>query len=324
MCGVGVSATLWQGWHPDSDLAILSVMIENSYLQLPEFGRGKITRFAPSPTGYLHLGHAYSALLAWHGSGQNPAQFLLRIDDLDHTRSRPEYELAIFEELRFLGIEWEAAPRKQSNCLNRYQLYLDQLIETGLVYACFLSRRQIEDSLSAPHHPPRFAPSTRQLMTDEERTAKLAHGNHAVWRLDAERASQIAGSIYWTDSQGLTHLVNPAEFGDVIIGRRDIPASYHLSVVIDDADSDIELVVRGEDLRDSTPIHRLLQALLDLPSPHYHHHQLICDEQGRRLAKRHDAMSIRKMRETGMSRAQIINQIEQNLIANDTKIEKNT
>jgi len=302
----------------------MASMSDISFLHLPQSSIGQYTRFAPSPTGYLHLGHCYSALLAWYASGQNPERFQLRIDDLDYTRSRPEFEKAIIEDLQFLGISWAAPPRRQSEHLDRYQHYLDQLIAQDLVYACFLSRKQIEDSLSAPHHAPQFAPSTRSAIAESKRQERLAQGQPAVWRLDAMRASDYVGDIYWTDSWLTRHLVNPAEFGDVIIGRRDIPASYHLSVVIDDAECNIEQVVRGEDLHSSTPIHRLLQALLGLPTPVYHHHPLICDENGNRLAKRHDALSLRKMRDDGLSRRKIISQIEQKLMANDKKIEKNT
>ncbi len=160
-------------------------------------------------------------------------------------------------------------------------------------------------------------------MGDAEREDRLAQGEPAIWRLDAMRASELAGSIYWTDFSQHTHLVRPEEFGDVIIGRRDMPSSYHLSVVIDDADSHIGLVVRGEDLLGSTPIHRLLQAVLNLPSPIYYHHQLVRDSDGNRLAKRYDALSIRTLRQNGWSKDEIISHLAQILGSNDKKIEKN-
>jgi len=298
-------------------------MTDAPSLQFPDFGSGHITRFAPSPTGYLHLGHAYSALMAWQASACSAERFILRIDDLDYTRSRPEFEQALIEDLQFLGIRWAEMPRRQSEYLERYQQSLQQLIDTELVYACFLSRKEIEHSLSAPHHPPQFAPSTRHAMGDAEREDRLAQGEPAIWRLDAMRASELAGSIYWTDFSQHTHLVRPEEFGDVIIGRRDMPSSYHLSVVIDDADSHIGLVVRGEDLLGSTPIHRLLQAVLNLPSPIYYHHQLVRDSDGNRLAKRHDALSIRTLRQNGWSKDEIISHLAQILGSNDKKIEKN-
>ncbi len=153
----------------------------------------------------------------------------------------------------FWGISWAEVPRRQSQFLERYRQFLQQLIDRDIVYACFLSRKQIENSLSAPHHPPQFAPSTRQAMSETERQDRLEKGEQAIWRLDAMRASELAGRLYWTDFSQNSHLVRPEEFGDVIIGRRDMPGSYHLSVVIDDADSNIELVVRGEDLLGSTP-----------------------------------------------------------------------
>ncbi|MGB0207189.1 MAG: tRNA glutamyl-Q(34) synthetase GluQRS [Candidatus Puniceispirillaceae bacterium] len=305
-------------------MSILAFMIDASSLHFPDFGSGYLTRFAPSPTGYLHLGHAYSALMAWQAADRNPERFILRIDDLDDTRSRPEFEQALIDDLQFLGISWAEVPRRQSQFLERYRQFLQQLIDRDIVYACFLSRKQIENSLSAPHHPPQFAPSTRQAMSETERQDRLEKGEQAIWRLDAMRASELAGRLYWTDFSQNSHLVRPEEFGDVIIGRRDMPGSYHLSVVIDDADSNIELVVRGEDLLGSTPIHRLLQALLDLPSPLYYHHPLVCDIEGNRLAKRNDSLSIRKLRNNGLGQDEIISHLAHILSRNDKKVEKNT
>lgn len=269
-----------------------------------------VTRFAPSPTGYLHLGHAYSALQVWQIAGQNPEKFHLRIDDLDHTRCKAEFEAAILDDLDFLGICWKNPMIRQSQRLHRYRKALDFLINEGFAYACFLSRRARAENLSAPHHPAEFSPSSRHLLTDDERSARLQSGETAVWRVDVQRILAQTGKLYWQDLTGTQHLANETHCGDVIIGRRDIPYSYHLSVVLDDADSEIECVARGEDLLPSTPIHVILQAALGLPTPLYYHHKLVQDETGKRLAKRHDALSLQKMRSDGLDRASILAQID--------------
>jgi len=270
-----------------------------------------ITRFAPSPTGYLHLGHAYSALEAWRIAGETSNNFLLRIDDLDHTRCRKEYEQAIFQDLEFLGINWKLPVLKQSERLARYQQALDFLQQKGYVYACFLSRKAHAETLSAPHHPPTFVPSSRHLISDDERQERLQRGEQAVWRLDTHRIIEDYGMKYWHDLSGDTHPASAAQCGDVIIGRRDIPYSYHLSVVLDDADSAIECVVRGEDLLSSTPVHVILQTALNLPTPLYHHHKLIVDDTGNRLAKRHNALSLRNLKQQNKSKMDILTQINE-------------
>ena len=264
------------------------------------------TRFAPSPTGYLHLGHAYSAWQVWLAAGQNPEHFHLRIDDLDHTRCKPEFEQAIIEDLTWLGVSWSHPVIRQSERLQRYRDALDMLVDRGFAYACFLSRREHHTLLSAPHHPPQFIPSSRHLISDKERHERLAAGEQAVWRLDIAAVLDAYPEIFWTEISGRQHLVTAQDCGDVIIGRRDIPASYHLSVVLDDADTDIEIIVRGEDLLHSTPIHAALQAALGLPAPRYSHHRLITDEQGKRLAKRHDALAIAQYRANGVTPSDLL------------------
>ncbi len=270
---------------------------------LQEAGRLR-TRFAPSPTGWLHLGHAYSALCVWRAAGCDAGQFLLRIDDLDAGRVRAGYTAQLMDDLQWLGISWAEAPVFQSGRLSAYAAALARLQAQDLVYPCYLSRRQADALLTAPHTQDgaqlRPQPSTRGQMHDIQEQQK-SQGRTAVWRLDAGRAAARAGALYWQDHNGTRHPVIAAEFGDVVLARRDSPASYHLSTVIDDADSDVTLVVRGLDLAPVTQIHRLLQAVLDLPSPLYLHHQLIRDTAGKRLAKRHDSLSLKQMRADGLT-----------------------
>lgn len=273
------------------------------------------TRFAPSPTGYLHLGHAYSALCAWQAAGNQPSGFHLRIDDLDSTRCKPEFTQQIFNDLHWLGLEWRAPVLYQSARTDRYQNMLARLHARDLIYPCYLTRKEADSLYSAPHDTQNGlapAPSTRHLIGSATSREREASGMPPVWRLDSARAIDIAqqhGPLAWQDHNGTRHRVNAAEFGDVVLGRRDSPASYHLSTVIDDADSDITLVVRGADLAPVTQIHRLLQAVLELPVPIYWHHSLICDADGQRLAKRHDALSLKHLRETGTTAGDIAAQI---------------
>jgi len=269
------------------------------------------TRFAPSPTGYLHLGHAYSALCAWHAVGERAEYFHLRIDDLDETRCKDSFTQQIFSDLRWLGITWQDPVLYQSRRHALYAKKLAILEKQGLVYPCYLSRKEAGSLLSAPHLSADGlapAPSTRHLLDSDESRQRAASGMPPVWRLDSQRAlASLGGSpLYWRDHDGTKHSVNPAEFGDVVLGRRDSPASYHLSTVIDDGDSAITLVVRGADLAPVTQIHRLLQAVLGLPSPVYWHHPLITDEAGQRLAKRHDALALKTLRETQKQPADIL------------------
>lgn len=259
-----------------------------------------ITRFAPSPTGELHLGHAYSAFVAAHlGNG-----FTLRIDDIDHTRCRPHFVAQICEDLKWLGLEWRGDPVFQSDRLAAYAAALDSLRDRDLVYPCYLSRAELADVLSAPHAP---ATATDTALSPDERTRRADSGQVPAWRLRTAKALDITGPLGWVDRRSGTEIpVDMTAHGDVVIARRDIGTSYHLSVVIDDQMDRITLVTRGQDLFDSTHIHRLLQALLDIPSPEYFHHEIVKNEAGVRLAKRDAATSLRQLRAEGICATDIV------------------
>lgn len=267
-----------------------------------------ITRFAPSPTGLLHLGHAFAAHLAHELARENEGQFLLRFEDIDHTRVRPEYYDAIEEDLNWLGIHWDADPWKQLDRLDSYQDALESLNSLGVVYPCFCTRREIESELAhltnAPHGPegPLYPGTCRDLKD-------LPVGKEPAWRLNAQKAADLAGPLTFQDFQHGEITVDPNLLGDVILSRKDIGTSYHLAVICDDAAQEISHVTRGEDLLPSTHVHRLLQQLLDLPEPAYLHHQLVLDDKGERLAKRHDSLSIRSLRESGMSPEDVLSQM---------------
>ena len=258
-----------------------------------------VTRFAPSPTGRLHLGHAFSAALGHQRARESGGTFLLRIEDLDQGRSRPEFVEGIFEDLRWLGIDWEEPVLVQSERTATYQEALDGLRERRLVYACFCTRADIAQSLTAPHGDAATSyPGTcRALPDDPERRASTPH----CWRLNSAAALEQTGLPTWTEADGTTFSSVASQIGDAILARKDAPASYHLSCVIDDSASGVNLVVRGADLRPSTPIQRLLQELLGLPEPHYLHHPLVTHADGRRLAKRDLAPTLAAMRESGVA-----------------------
>lgn len=279
------------------------------------------TRFAPSPTGLLHLGHAYSALAAWDAAERAGGTCLLRIEDLDHARVRPNYEAAIYEDLAWLGLSWSAPVMRQSERQVAYEAALQKLGALGLIYPCSCSRADIRAALAAPQETEdssleRGAESTRDLPFGPVypgtcRGRSLADkGPRDALRLDLQRAFAFLGgqSLIWHETgpkKAGTHRIDEgamiAEAGDVVLARGDIgAAAYHLAVVVDDAAQGVTDIIRGEDLLAATPIHRLLQALLDLPVPVWHHHRLIRDEEGKRLAKRDDARSIRTYREAGM------------------------
>ena len=257
-----------------------------------------MSRFAPSPSGRLHLGHAYSAALGHRAARDSGGQFLLRIEDLDPTRTRPEFVDGIFEDLRWLGLGWDEPVLIQSERTDAYAEALDELKARGLVYACFCTRADIAQSLTAPHGDAATSyPGTcRGLPDDFERRATTPH----CWRLDSAKALELAGLPLWRETDGREFAATPDQIGDAILARKDAPASYHLSCVVDDADAGVSLVVRGSDLRPSTPIQRLLQQLLDLPEPVYLHHKLVTHEDGRRLAKRDLAPTLAAMREAGV------------------------
>ena len=259
-------------------------------------------RFAPSPTGDLHLGHAFSALYAWHQAGQDSQHFQLRIDDLDHTRCRDQFISSQIDDLRWLGISWNKEPLYQSNRLHRYRDALQFLKDKELVYPCYLSRKEVDAILSAPQEAPRLA----DALTDIEKQDRHDGGTEPAWRLDAQKIRQACPQLQWYDKQKGSQQVELATLDDCVIARRDIGASYDLSVVLDDFDSGISLVTRGEDLFAQTNLHRILQHVLGLPTPLYDHHDLIRDEAGKRLAKRDDAKSLKVMRQSGMSQQDIL------------------
>jgi len=264
------------------------------------------TRFAPSPTGLLHFGHAYAAKFAFDLARDLGGEFLLRFEDIDTTRIREEYYAAIEEDLAWLGIGWGESPVRQLDRLSAYMEALETLKTMEVVYPCFCTRRKIQEEIAgmgnAPHGPEgALYPGSCKKLGVGERADRLASGEAHCWRLDTEKSFGLCGPLTFVDAfQGEVE-VDPAVLGDVVLARKDIATSYHLAVVVDDADQGISDVTRGEDLLASTHVHRVLQALLSLPVPRYHHHRLILDKHGKRLAKRDQARSLRAFRESGMS-----------------------
>lgn len=267
------------------------------------------TRFAPSPTGLLHLGHAHSALTGWTRARRDGGRFLLRIEDIDTTRCRPEWEAAIVEDLAWLGLTWEEPVRRQSEHFDDYRAALARLDAAGLLYPCFCTRKEIAGEIAAAAGAPHLAvqgpdgplyPGTCRRLDARERESRFASGQPYALRLDMAKAVAAAGSLAWLDERTGTQAAQPELFGDVVLARKEVPASYHLAVVVDDHLQGVTLVTRGEDLFAATHVHRLLQALLGLPAPTWHHHGLITDATGQRLAKRHDATAIRILRAQGL------------------------
>jgi glutamyl-Q tRNA(Asp) synthetase len=264
-----------------------------------------VTRFAPSPTGYVHVGHAWSALIAWRRARAAGGRFLLRLEDIDPVRCRPEYAAAILEDLAWLGLDWDGPVRVQSEHVDDYAGVLRSLQARELLYPCFCSRADIQRSViaSAPHGPdggPLY-PGTCRGLTESERAAR-ADEPHAL-RLDMARAL-VPGLTFLEEAEGEI-IAHPEQFGDVVLARKDTPTSYHLCVTHDDARQGVTLVTRGEDLKPATHLHRLLQALMGWPTPVYAHHRLLADASGRRLAKRDRAMTLRASREAGVSAAEL-------------------
>jgi len=260
-----------------------------------------VTRFAPSPTGRLHLGHAFSAMRAHDFARRHGGSFLLRIEDIDGTRSRPEHVDAIIEDLSWLGLQWDGEIVYQSERLPFYAAALDRLKAVGLLYACTCTRADIAASVTAPHGAEgALYPGTCRALPRGHAPA----GPHC-WRLDMAAAVARAGPLHW--HEGATAVAaRPQLFGDVVLARKDAPASYHLAVTIDDAAQGVTDVVRGTDLFTATHVHRLLQALLDLPSPTYHHHALLTDAEGHRLAKRYNAPTLQSLRTGGVDAAELL------------------
>lgn len=272
-----------------------------------------VTRFAPSPTNRLHLGHAYSAWFAWKAADVSAGgRFLLRIEDIDHARCRPEFERAILEDLAWLGFPWEEPVLRQSTRYAAYQSALDRLMGAGLAYPCFCSRkdiaREIAESGGAPHLDAMGAvlyPGTCRALPAAERSARIDDGATYAVRLDGAAILARFGPLDWHDRSAGRQPVLADAMGDVVIARKDVPASYHLAVVVDDAAQGVTLVTRGVDLAPATHVHRLLQAALGLPAPDYLHHPLITDAEGRRIAKRDNPQTLRMMRAEGVTPADV-------------------
>jgi glutamyl-Q tRNA(Asp) synthetase len=265
-----------------------------------------VTRFAPSPTGELHLGHAYSALIAWRRAREDGGRFLLRIEDIDIRRSKREYETAIFADLAWLGLDWDGEVRRQSEHFTDYGRVLDGLTGRGLVYPCFCTRADIAASGSAPHGPdgPLY-PGICRHRTAEERRELIASGREFCLRLDCAHAAAEAGPYEFLDEGRGRIAGNPLLFGDVVVARKDTPTSYHLAVTVDDHLQGVTVVTRGEDLLPSTHVHGLLQRLLGYVTPRYAHHKLLTDEAGRRFAKRDRDLTIRALRESGFGAEEV-------------------
>ena len=284
-----------------------------------------VTRFAPSPTGYLHMGHAFAAIMAHDTAKTAGGKFLLRIEDIDTSRCRPQFEAAIIEDLAWLGLSWEKPVLRQSTRFDAYRAALDTLNAKGLLYPCFCTRAEIAAEVAraveAPHNialGPEGAlyPGTCRHLDAQTRTAKIASGAPYALRLDARKAATFAGPLTF-DEQGAgpngengTIAVNPVLFGDIVLARKETPASYHLAVVVDDAFQNVTLVTRGSDLFAATHIQRVLQMLLGLPAPTYAHHKLILDASGKKFSKRDSTVTLRDMRARGVSPEDVRMQIE--------------
>ena len=259
-----------------------------------------LTRFAPSPTGELHLGHAYSAVLAHDAARAAGGQYLIRIDDIDGSRSREEYVGASLADLAWLGLGWDSEPVRQSARLGDYAAALGTLRARNLVYPCFCTRADIAASLSAPHGPSGAVyPGTCRTLSKTEQQRRMAAEPHC-WRLDMARAVTHVGALTWEEQGEGPRPADPLAHGDIVLARKDAPASYHLASTLDDAAMGVTHVIRGADLIAATDVHRLLQALLDLPTPLYRHHALVCGSDGKRLAKRDAAASLAALRATGV------------------------
>ena len=276
-----------------------------------------VFRFAPSPNGELHLGHAYSALVDFRMARAAGGRFRLRIEDIDRTRCRPEYEAGIYRDLAWLGLDWETPVRRQSEHFGAYAAALDQLRAMGLVYPAFLSRAEIAARGRAPDWPrdpdgaPLYPGDDRDLDPDEA-ARRIASGAPHAFRLRMGAAAARAGPLSWVETgsetgegQALTVAADPRAWGDVVLARKETPTSYHLSVVVDDAAEGVTHVVRGRDLFHATAVHVLLQRLLGLPQPVYHHHPLITDADGRKLSKSDRDTSLRALREAGATPAEV-------------------
>ncbi|MFN7169509.1 MAG: tRNA glutamyl-Q(34) synthetase GluQRS [Pannonibacter sp.] len=282
-------------------------------------GQSPVFRFAPSPNGLLHLGHALSAILNHDMARDSGGRFLLRIEDIDLARCTPELEAAVYRDLAWLGLQWETPVRRQSEHFAGYATALETLRERGLVYPAFMTRGEVKARVAAteaegavwprdPDGAPLY-PEDDRHRSEDERRQRISDGMRHAWRLDMEKAiATVNRQLTWVDTgDGAPTLVDadPAAWGDVILSRSDAPSSYHLSVTVDDAQQGITHVVRGRDLYQATAVHRLLQDLLGLPQPMYHHHRLILDAHGRKLSKSEKATGLQALREAGASAADV-------------------
>lgn len=278
-----------------------------------------VTRFAPSPTGRLHLGHVYSALEVWNFTQDTGGRFLLRIEDIDQARCRPEFEAGICEDLKWLGIEWETPVRRQSEHMDDYREALGRLDRMDLTYTCFCTRKEIAAEIAACPSAPQgpvgpIYPGTCKALSADQQNHKIESGQAFSIRLDFEAAQkrlleQNRWPLHWEEETTGAVEARPQDHGDVVLARKDTPSSYHLAVTLDDALQGVSHVIRGQDLADSTHIHRLLQALLELETPLYRHHRLITDGKGRRLAKRDQSLTIAGLREAGQTRQDVLRRL---------------
>ena len=292
------------------------------------------TRFAPSPTGLLHLGSVYAALVAWRAARDSAGRFLLRLEDIDQARCRPEFAAAILDDLRWLGLQWDGPVRVQSEHADEYRAALARLDAMGLLYPCFCTRADIAAAASAPHRPsgvteyrpegvieyrpegvidnrPEGAdgplyPGTCRRLDPAAAEARVQAGEPHALRLDMQAARRQAGKLTWNEAGEGRLPCYPERFGDPVLSRKDAPGSYHLCVAHDDALQGVSLVTRAADLRPATSLHRLLQALLGWPEPAYAHHKLLVDKNGRRYAKRDGALTLRALRANGATPAEIV------------------
>jgi glutamyl-Q tRNA(Asp) synthetase len=272
-----------------------------------------ITRFAPSPTGALHLGHAHSALFGWRTARAASGRFLLRIEDIDPLRCRESFVDGIFEDLTWLGLDWDGPVWRQSDRMPVYATALERLRTLGVLYPCFCSRRDIQEEIARAGHAPHLAgagpdgppyPGTCRRQDPAAASDRVLSGEPHAVRLDVARAGELTGPLYWTDRTAGRMPARTDLLGDVVLARRDVPASYHLAVVVDDAAQGVTLVTRGDDLFHASPLHRLIQALLELPEPEWHHHRLLNNADGVRLSKRDGATTLQSLRRQGLSAAE--------------------
>ena len=276
----------------------------------PDASTPVVTRFAPSPTGLLHVGHAHAALFAERAARTGGGHMILRIEDIDAGRCRPEFEAAITQDLAWLGLAWEEPVRRQSEHMDDYAGALARLDGLGLLYPCFCTRREVAAEIAraghAPHGPdgPLY-PGTCRALAPEVRGTNKAAGLPFALRLDVEKAAGMTGPLEWHDGAAGTVAARPRLFGDVVLARKDTPTSYHLAVTLDDHLQGITLVTRGEELFAATHLHRLLQALLGLDVPRYLHHPMLTNEAGQRLAKRDGSLTIRALGDAGKSPTEV-------------------